>query len=90
MKNSRIVFICAAMLICVTLISWVVNILTEGAILIKQGWATDLICDILSVYIVFTSKVKNKTGLFILGLAIYILVGVTLATLATFGLVIAP
>lgn len=90
MKNSRIVFICAAMLICGTLISWVVNILTEGAILIKQGWATDFICDILSVYIVFTSEVKNKTGLFILGMATYILVGVTLATLATFGLVIAP
>jgi hypothetical protein len=88
MKESKTVFICAVMALTATVIKIILNI--GDAIPVNVGWSTDLICDILSVYVVCNSKVKKKVLLAVCGALIYIMIGVILATMATFGLIEAP
>lgn len=88
MKESKTVFICAVMALTATAMKIIVTI--GEPFPVNMGWSTDLICDILSVYVVCNSKVKKKARLAICGALLYIFIGVILATMATFGLIEAP
>ena len=55
--------------------------------MIAQGWATGLVIDLLSVYILARSTEKHKWGYALLGGVAFISLTVLIATLATLGFV---
>jgi hypothetical protein len=88
MKNSKTLFMCAVMALTADVMKIIVNI---GDIYpINKGWATHLICSIVSVWLIFNSKVKHKIGLTILGVVTIFAITAALATLATLGIVEIP
>lgn len=85
MKESKTLFICAAMNLIADALKLIVNI--GGIYPIHPGWATDMIFSIVSVWFIANSKVKNKVLLTVCGAVIYISIAAILATMEIFGLV---
>ena len=68
----------------------IIHILKYGAYQVNVGWVDSMVLDILSVYILAKSNIKNKAGMFLLGLLAYVSTTVIIATLATFGFIGMP
>ena len=85
MKNSKLLVILAGL----NITSIIAKILVSfgNGYTIPQGWITGLILDVLSVYLLCVSEVKNKGLYFVLGSVVFVAVICFTATLAMLGLV---
>ena len=86
MKNSRLSIILAGSNL-TAIIGKIFIGFINGGWMIPQGWLTGLIIDILTIYILATSNIRNKWVYVILGGILFIAIVCILATLATFGIV---
>ena len=87
MKESKTLFICAAMNIAATVGKVIIHAMKLSPFTINRGWSTALILDIVAVWLIFNSKVKHKGALAVMGALIYVMIVVTLAVLETIGFV---
>ena len=86
MKNSRLLVFIAGINIASIIAKFLVSFI-NGGWMIPQGWGTGLIIDILTIYILATSNIRNKWVYVILGGLFFVAITCVLATLATFGVV---
>ena len=90
MRNSRLMLMGASVIISSSLIGFVVDMVFDGIYSVPYGWGSKLALLIWSAVIIKTSEVRGKWLYIVAGTGLYVIVGLVLALLATFDLILPP